>query len=303
MLIDPYFSTKEVDKGAGIGLAVVHGIVKNHDGSISVYSEPNKGTTVKVLFPVIEEKPVREKVISAELPTGNENVLFVDDEKALIKMGQMTLEKLGYHVDVSTNHFLNAIKGGRPERDARGGTDRQVDGCSHVSQQLRERVCPSFLSARPLDLVVLNHPRQPDLGPGRKLADLIEKNSSVVGTPLAFLFYRRSHNYCRRWSVDGYRSSTSCTIASSLQSCDNNYVNVYTIDEIVFQTNLPALNAAIGAARSIPWDNPNFQDFLECGGKKGGWSDFFAHILIILYYTIPSWREGKDINSWRRGAS
>jgi PAS domain S-box-containing protein len=102
-IFDPYFSTKEVGKGSGIGLAVVHGIVKDHDGSISVSSEPAKGTTVKVLFPVINEMPAQENVTFEELPKGKENVLFVDDEKALTKMGQQVLERLGYKVEVSNN--------------------------------------------------------------------------------------------------------------------------------------------------------------------------------------------------------
>ncbi len=102
-IFDPYFTTKKVDKGTGIGLSVVHGIVKDHAGTISVYSEPNKGTTVKVLFPVIDEKPVLEKVTPEELPKGNESVLFIDDEKAMVKMGQQILERLGYQVESGTN--------------------------------------------------------------------------------------------------------------------------------------------------------------------------------------------------------
>ncbi|MCP3932540.1 MAG: response regulator, partial [Bacteroidetes bacterium] len=102
-VFDPYFSTKEVDKGSGIGLSVVHGIVKNHNGSISITSEPTKGTTVKVLFPSINEMPVPEKVISEDLPKGTETVLLIDDEKALLEMGQQVLERLGYKVEVSNN--------------------------------------------------------------------------------------------------------------------------------------------------------------------------------------------------------
>lgn len=53
-IFDPYFTTKDIDKGTGMGLAVVHGIVKNHDGDISIESEPGKGTAVHVLFPAVE---------------------------------------------------------------------------------------------------------------------------------------------------------------------------------------------------------------------------------------------------------
>ncbi len=102
-IFDPYFTTKEIDKGTGLGLAVVHGIVKNHDGAISVYSEPALGTTVKVLFPRIDERPTRETVLSNELPTGNEKVLFIDDEKSLVKMGQRILKGIGYQVDTRTD--------------------------------------------------------------------------------------------------------------------------------------------------------------------------------------------------------
>ncbi len=102
-IFDPYFTTKETDKWTGIGLSVVDGIVKNHNGAITVNSELNKGTTIKILFPVSEEVSVQEEAISEELLKGNENILFVDDEKALIKIGKQILERLGYKVQTSTN--------------------------------------------------------------------------------------------------------------------------------------------------------------------------------------------------------
>ncbi len=102
-IFDPYFTTKGPDKGSGIGLSVVHGIVKNHNGVITIDSELNKRTTIKVMFPVIEKEFVRENIISEEVLMGNENVLFVDDEEALIKIGEQVLQKLGYKVQTSTN--------------------------------------------------------------------------------------------------------------------------------------------------------------------------------------------------------
>jgi len=102
-VFDPYFTTKEVGKGTGMGLSIVHGIVKSHDGAISLYSEPGKGTTVKVLFPAIEATPVDGRPGSEELPTGKESILFVDDEESITKMGRQMLERLGYTVDTQTN--------------------------------------------------------------------------------------------------------------------------------------------------------------------------------------------------------
>ena len=97
-IFDPYFTTKEKGVGTGMGLSVVHGIVKGHDGAIAVFSEPGKGTTFHVLFPRIE-KEIEYKAEALEpLPLGNERILFVDDEKALVDLGKKMLERLGYKV-------------------------------------------------------------------------------------------------------------------------------------------------------------------------------------------------------------
>ncbi len=102
-IFDPYFTTKPIGKGTGMGLAIVLGIVKNHNGAISVYSEKNRGTTFKVLFPVIEGEGSMENELLKSLPTGNETILFVDDENALVKIGKNILESLGYKVETKTN--------------------------------------------------------------------------------------------------------------------------------------------------------------------------------------------------------
>ena len=102
-VFDPYFTTKDVGKGTGMGLAVVHGIVKSHHGIISVESEPGKGTTFKILFPSAEKKIKGETKILQELPTGNERILFVDDEESMVNLNQQRLEKLGYKVIPKTD--------------------------------------------------------------------------------------------------------------------------------------------------------------------------------------------------------
>jgi len=102
-IFDPYFTTREVGKGSGLGLSVVHGIVKSHKGAISVDSKLGKGTTFSVFFPVTKEKVVTESNTVEELPTGNERILFVDDEKSIVNMAKQILERLGYRVETKMN--------------------------------------------------------------------------------------------------------------------------------------------------------------------------------------------------------
>jgi len=102
-IFDPYFTTKEKGTGTGMGLAVVHGIVKNHEGTIRAYSEPGKGSTFHVYLPMIqtEAKPAA-KAIEA-FPRGSERILFVDDEEEITVSGKKILELLGYEVTARTN--------------------------------------------------------------------------------------------------------------------------------------------------------------------------------------------------------
>jgi len=100
-IFDPYFTTKEVGKGTGMGLAVVHGIVKGHNGLITVESELGKGTTFSIFFPVVEREVVVEAETDEELPTGSERILFIDDEESLVKIGHQRLEWLGYKVEAT----------------------------------------------------------------------------------------------------------------------------------------------------------------------------------------------------------
>jgi CheY-like chemotaxis protein len=103
-IFDPYFTTKEVGKGSGLGLAVVHGIVKRHEGAITVNSEPGVGTDFHVYFPKVESVSAKEvDEVEEPLPKGTERILFVDDEEILVEMGKDVLEWLGYEVSATTS--------------------------------------------------------------------------------------------------------------------------------------------------------------------------------------------------------
>jgi two-component system cell cycle sensor histidine kinase/response regulator CckA len=102
-IFDPYFTTKELGEGTGLGLAVAIGIIKNYGGTITVYSELDKGSTFTVFLPRIEEKIAVKADVKAALPTGTEHILFVDDEKALTKLGREMLKSLGYTVTTKTS--------------------------------------------------------------------------------------------------------------------------------------------------------------------------------------------------------
>jgi PAS domain S-box-containing protein len=115
-IFDPYFTTKEVGKGTGMGLAVVHGIVKGHNGLITVESELGKGTTFSIFFPVVEREVVVEAETDEKLPTGSERILFIDDEESLVKIGHQRLEWLGYKVEATISP-IEALKLFRSQPD------------------------------------------------------------------------------------------------------------------------------------------------------------------------------------------
>ena len=103
-IFEPFFTTKEKGLGTGMGLAVVHGIVKNHKGYIDVYSELGKGSTFKIYLPIEKQALTSiDKTDSGEIPRGSERILVIDDERYIAQMMMQMLESLGYTVEVKTN--------------------------------------------------------------------------------------------------------------------------------------------------------------------------------------------------------
>lgn len=101
-IFDPYFTTKGLAEAAGMGLSIVHGIVRNHGGAIVVQSELGKGTTFHIFLPRIESENTTKARPTQPFPRGNERILFVDDESDIASMGKKTLERLGYEVIATT---------------------------------------------------------------------------------------------------------------------------------------------------------------------------------------------------------
>jgi PAS domain S-box-containing protein len=103
-IFEPYYTTKGEGKGTGLGLAVVHGIVKNYEGDIRVYSEPGMGTAFHVYLPVIKSRVETEEANAvAQVPGGTERILLVDDEDPIVRMEKQMLERLGYNVTIRTS--------------------------------------------------------------------------------------------------------------------------------------------------------------------------------------------------------
>ncbi|WP_300668696.1 PAS domain S-box protein [Desulfoluna sp.] len=103
-IFDPFFTTKKTGDGTGMGLAVVHGVVKNFNGTVTVQSAPGEGTVFSVLIPAAEEgRSEEEEETRAVVSRGNGKILFVDDEEELVNFSSEILRQLGYDVVAETS--------------------------------------------------------------------------------------------------------------------------------------------------------------------------------------------------------
>ncbi len=111
-IFDPFFTTKEPGMGTGMGMALVQGIIREHNGEIEVISTPGEGTTVSVWFPVVKAAEHARKPETSPLPTGDERILIIDDETVLADLGTQMLQRLGYEVTcaVDPRHALSLFQ-------------------------------------------------------------------------------------------------------------------------------------------------------------------------------------------------
>ncbi|MFT5700965.1 MAG: two-component system cell cycle sensor histidine kinase/response regulator CckA [Desulforhopalus sp.] len=112
-IFEPFFTTKHHGKGTGLGLSSVYGIVKQNNGFINTYSEKGIGTTFKIFLPCYSIAPTQQITKAEHIPQGNgENILFVEDETAILNIGQEMLTQLGYNVLIAPtpNEAIRIIK-------------------------------------------------------------------------------------------------------------------------------------------------------------------------------------------------
>jgi CheY-like chemotaxis protein len=106
-IFEPFFTTKSQGEGTGLGLSVVHGIVKTHNGAIYVYSRPGEGSIFHIYLPALSIAGTTKAPVTQELPVGNgERILFIDDEPAICTAAQRLGVSLGYHITTFKSPIL-----------------------------------------------------------------------------------------------------------------------------------------------------------------------------------------------------
>jgi len=102
-IFEPFYTTKGVGEGTGLGLSVVHGIISGHEGAITVESQPDRGSTFRIYLPLVEDKETQEDIQEEKRRLAGERIMFVDDEVIIAEMGREMLSRMGYEVSTFSN--------------------------------------------------------------------------------------------------------------------------------------------------------------------------------------------------------
>jgi PAS domain S-box-containing protein len=116
-IFDPFFTTKKIGEGTGMGLSVVHGIIKSFGGFIYAHSQLGKGSTFELLIPTQESAAAHDAIMEMPIPTGGESILFVDDETMIVDIVRRMLQSLGYRV-VARSSAMEALEAFKSNPDS-----------------------------------------------------------------------------------------------------------------------------------------------------------------------------------------
>ena len=146
-IFDPFFTTKDKERGTGLGLASAYGIIKNHGGIITVFSDPGHGTTISIYLPISEKTAHVEAHVEDMIIRGSGNILLIDDEDIIIDVGKPMLEKLGYSVIVA--------KGGKNAVDVVSKAGVNID------LVILDLIMPDMDGSMTFDAIREIHPKMP----------------------------------------------------------------------------------------------------------------------------------------------
>lgn len=166
-IFEPFFTTKEVGRGTGLGLAMAYGIIRQHNGTISVYSEPGKGATFKIYLPLLqrssqEEQPPRSEASGAR---GTETILVAEDDKMVLTLMRSVLEEHGYRV-------LEAQDGEQAVRVFSENRDR-------IQLVILDTIMPKMNGKQALSAIKALHPDVKALFMSGYTADVISRQGLV----------------------------------------------------------------------------------------------------------------------------
>ena len=146
-VFDPFFTTKDKYLGTGLGLASAYGIIKNHGGVITVYSDLGHGTTISIYLPVSEKTAHLEAHVDDMIIRGSETILLVDDEDIIIDVDKPMLEKLGYVVIVA--------------RDGENAVDAVSETGDNIDLVILDLIMPVMDGSKTFDAIREIHPKMP----------------------------------------------------------------------------------------------------------------------------------------------